>query len=66
MSKKTAEKPKPVRIPRGLVALALSLQGSTESEPLKAFAAAVVSAIDEPAPVMRRLVIKAAEELRDA
>lgn len=50
--------------PKGLVALALSLQDAKEREPLKAFAAAVVAACDEPAAVMRRSVFDAVEALK--
>lgn len=56
---------KPVKKPSGLVELALSLQGSTEDEPLKRFAAAVVAACDVDAPTMRRRVYAAVEALRD-
>lgn len=63
---KTTEKTKPAKRPTGLVALALSLSDSDESQPLKTLAAAVVSACDMPAVEMRRAVIEAVEALRDS
>jgi len=66
MSKATSETKGENKRPRGLVVLALSLQGSEESEPLKSFAAAVVAACDQPAAEMRRQVFTAVEALRAA